>query len=329
MSTSRLVAAFVFVLTLSAFAGEPLKCGIIGADTSHVPAFTKVLNNPKAEGDVAGIKVIACFPGGSPDIPDSINRVPKFVETLKGMNVEIVDSVEALVSKVDVVLLESLDGRPKLQQILPALKAKKPVFVDKPLGGSLADIVEIFRVAKENNAPIFSSSSLRYTPGIMNMKTDPKVGTILGCDAFGPCSLESHHPDLFWYGIHGVEVLYTIMGPGCESVTRVTTKDTDVVVGIWKDGRVGTFRGTRTGKHDYGATVFGSKGTVPTVGFGGYEPLVVEIAKFFKSGTSPVAAEETLELYAFMEAADESKRQGGKSIKIVDVIASAQTKKPN
>ena len=52
---------------------------------------------------------------------------------------------------------------------------------------------------------------------------------------------------------------------------------------------------------------------MPSGGYGGYEPLVVEIAKFFKTGKPPVSAEETLEIFAFMEAADESKRKGGRA----------------
>ena len=143
------------------------------------------------------------------------------------------------------------------------------------------------------------------------IRKDPKVGPVLGCDAYGPCSLEEHHPDLFWYGVHGVESLFTIMGTGCVSVTRAHTKDTDFVTGVWMDGRIGTFRGTRAGKYDYGATVFGTAGTAPSGGYAGYEPLVVEICKFFKTGQPPVSAEETIEIFAFMEAADESKRQGG------------------
>jgi hypothetical protein len=157
------------------------------------------------------------------------------------------------------------------------------------------------------------------------MRSNPKVGDVVGCSAYGPCPTEEHHPDLFWYGIHGVETLYTIMGPGCESVVRVRTDGTDLVVGTWKGGRVGTFRGIRTGKSDYGAMVFGSKGIAPSGGYGGYEPLVVEICKFFRSGKPPVSAAETVEIMAFMEAADESKRQNGVSVKLADVMAKAKT----
>ncbi len=319
-----LIAAVLCVLSVSSRAADVLKVGIIGADTSHVPAFTKMLNAPDAEGDLAGFKVVAAFPGGSDDIPSSKDRVGKFTDELKAMNVEIVDSVEALVTKVDVVLLESVDGRPHLKQALPVLKAKKPIFIDKPVAGSLADAVEILRVAKELNVPCFSSSSLRYAPSMAGASSDPKVGKVVGCTVWGPCALESHHPDLFWYGIHGVESLFTIMGPGCESVSRVQTKDFELAVGVWKDGRIGTFRGVRAPKTDYGATVFGSIGIVPVFGGGSYKPLVIEIAKFFKSGKPPVSAEDTLEIYAFMEAADESKRQGGKQITIESVLTAAK-----
>ncbi|MGE3809071.1 MAG: Gfo/Idh/MocA family protein, partial [Gemmataceae bacterium] len=239
-------------------------------------------------------------------------------------NVEIVDSIQALLPKVDVVFLESVDGRPHLEQALPVLKAKKPLFIDKPIAASLADTIEILETARELGVPCFSSSSLRFAAGIAGMKQNDKVGDIIGCAAYGPCPLEPTHPDLFWYGIHGVETLFTIMGPGCEAVTRVNSPDADLVVGTWKDGRLGTFRGIRKGKSDYGALVFGSKGIAPSGGYGGYEPLVVEICKFFHTGKAPVSAEETINLIAFMEAADESKRQGGKPVKIADVMQKAR-----
>jgi hypothetical protein len=306
----------------------PLRAGIIGLDTSHVVAFTQTLNNPKAQGILARVRVVAAYPGGSEDIPDSKNRLVGFTKTLRDKHgVEIVDSIDELLKKVDVVFLESVDGRPHLEQVKPVLRAKKPVFIDKPVAGSLADAVEIYRLAKESGTPCFSSSSLRFSPNIRGVREEAKFGDILGCDTFGPCHLEPHHPDLFWYGIHGVETLFTIMGPGCESVTRLETDNAEFVMGKWKDGRVGTFRGIRKGKSDYGAMVFGTKTVGPSGGFGGYEPLVVEICKFFETGKPPVTAEETLEIYAFMEAADESKRQGGKPVTLESVLSRAREKR--
>ncbi len=334
MSRSSLVPplllGLVVFLTPPRAGGEdgpkPLRAGIIGLDTSHVVAFTKVLNDPDAKGDLAGIRVVAAYPGGSHDVAASRDRVEGFTRQLRDeFKVEIVDSIEALIGKVDVVLLESVDGRPHLEQAEPVLKARKPVFIDKPVAGSLADALRIFQLAEKYGTPCFSSSSLRFSPALRGLRADPKVGQVAGCDAYGPCSLEEHHPDLFWYGVHGVEALFTVMGTGCASVTRVSTDGTDLVIGTWDGGRVGTFRGIRQGKADYGVVAFGTKAISHAQGSGGYRPLLVEICKFFRTGRPPVVAAETLEMFAFMEAADESKRRGGIPIAIADVMAKARS----
>src|SRR5258706_2411018 len=331
-------ATFVIVMMLAAASvsaeEKVIRIGIIGLDTSHVPAFTKIFNDPKATGDLAGFKVVVGFPGGSQDIPSSRDRIAKFTADMKGMGVEIVDSIPELLKKCDVVLLESVDGRPHLEQARPVIEAKKLLFIDKPLAGSLADAIAIAELARKNDVPWFSSSSLRFGPGVIALKDNPKVGEIIGCDDWSPSPLDAHHPDLFWYGIHGVEMLYTLMGPGCESVTRVQTgggetEGGELVTGVWSGGRIGTFRGLRDGKHDYGAVVFGKKGIATQLGFEGYKALDEAVARFFKTGKPPVSAEETIELMAFMEAADESKRQGGRPVKIAEVIEKARTKPRN
>jgi Oxidoreductase family, NAD-binding Rossmann fold len=315
-------------LTSAAVADEPpktLKAGIIGLDTSHVVAFTKLLNDPKAKGDLEGVRVVAAFPGGSQDIPASRDRLVGFTKQLKEQyDVEIVDSIDELLKKVDVVLLESVDGRPHWEQVQPVFKAKKPVFIDKPVAGSLADVLRIYDLAKETGCPVFSSSSLRFAPEIGKLKDNSKLGAVIGCATHGPCEIEEHHPDLFWYGVHGVENLFAVMGTGCESVSRVKTKETDMVTGTWKYGRVGTFRGLRGGKKDYGMVVYGSESIETTKVSADYAPLVAEICKFFKTGKPPVSAEETIELFAFMQAADESARQNGAAVTIDSVLKNAR-----
>ncbi|HLB74389.1 MAG TPA: Gfo/Idh/MocA family oxidoreductase [Sedimentisphaerales bacterium] len=297
------------------------RLGLIGLDTSHVTAFTNAINKKASE---HGCKVVVGFPGGSPDIDSSRNRVEGFTNDLRDKyGVVIVDSIEQLCEKVDGVLLESVDGRPHLKQAEPVIKAGLPLFIDKPMAGNLADVIEIFRLAKENNVPCWSSSSLRFSPGVVNARSDPNIGGVLGCDAYGPCSLEPHHPDLYWYGVHGVEMLFTIMGPGCETVTRTQTQDFELVVGRWAGGRIGTFRGIRKGKSGYGATIFGAKKIAAADEYAGYEPLVDEIIKFFKTGNISVPAEETIEMFAFMSAADESKAKGGSAVAIKKLIEEA------
>ena len=298
---------------------DVLKIGIIGLDTSHVIAFTKAINAEEPKPEFKGFRIVAAYPKGSPDIESSTTRVPGYTKQVQEMGVEIVDSVEELAKRVDAVLLETNDGRPHLEQLIPCLKAGKPVFIDKPVAGSLVDAIAIYDAAKHYKTPVFSSSSLRYTPGAQGLRSG-KIGAITGCDAYSPCSLEATHPDLYWYGIHGVETLFTIMGTGCKTVSRASTDDFDMAIGVWEDGRIGTFRGIRKGGRGYGGTAFGEKGVEQIGSFAGYEPLLVEIVKFFKSKEVPVSPEETLEIYAFMSAADESKKQGGAPVSVDELM---------
>jgi hypothetical protein len=299
------------------------RVGIIGLDTSHSIAFTKELNKPDAGPEYGGYKVVAAYPQGSKDIESSTKRIPGYIEEVKKHGVKIVDSIKALLREVDVVLLETNDGRPHLEQALQVLKAGKRMFIDKPVAGSLQDVLAIYEAARRYEVPVFSCSSLRYMPSVQEAAKG-KMGAILGADTFSPATLEKTHPDLFWYGIHGVETLFTLMGTGCKSVDRTQTENFEYVVGTWQDGRIGTFRGTRKGKHDYGGTVYGEKGPMALGPYGGYNALLTEIIKFFQTGQVPVSPEETIEIYAFMEAADESKRQGGKEVTLESVIQKAR-----
>lgn len=304
--------------------GKSMRLGMIGLDTSHVPAFAKVLNDPQATGNLARMDVVAAFPGGSPDLPSSRDRVAGYTAELEKMGIEIVDSIELLLTKVDAVLLESVDGRPHLQQAIPVIKARKPLYIDKPLAGSLADALAIDLLAKKYDSRWFSSSSLRFSPSIHKYRTDPEwKGKVVGAMAWSPCPLEDTHPDLFWYGIHGVESLYTAMGSGCSSVSRTYTPGSDIVSGTWIDGRIGTFRGIRDGRQDYGLIVFGRDKIDTTAKYEGYEPLVRAIADFFAGGPVPIEPSETIELMAFMTAAQRSRERSGQSVTIAEVMEEA------
>jgi predicted dehydrogenase len=320
----HLVGLVSIVLVLPVGAGGQevpiVRLGMIGLDTSHVIAFTKYLNDPKNN---TGCKVIVAFPGGSPDFPPSATRVKNFTEQLhKECGVEIVGSIEDLCSKVDGVLLESVDGRPHLQQVRPVLAARKPVFIDKPMAASVADVIEIFRLAREAGVPCWSSSDCRFSPGVIEARKG-KVGDVVGCLSYGPSNPAPHHPDLYWYGVHWVETLFAIMGPGCVSVTRTTSDGADVVVGLWKDGRIGIFRGAKKGTNEEGYVVFGSKGVFKG-GHEEYHGLLKQMVEFFKTGKVPVPPEETIETFAFMSAADESKAKGGVPVTLESVIRKAR-----
>ncbi|MCA9054184.1 MAG: Gfo/Idh/MocA family oxidoreductase [Planctomycetaceae bacterium] len=300
-----------------------MRIGIIGLDTSHAVAFSKLLNAEDPQPPFAGCRIVAAYPKGSPDIESSVSRVPGYTEEVQKLGVEIVDSIDELVSRVDAVFLETNDGRPHLEQVLPVLKARKPVFVDKPIAASLVDAIAILDAARYYGTPCFSASSLRWI-GQGKEVRNGDYGAVVGADTYSPCSLEATHPDLYWYGIHGVEGLFAVMGTGLKTVSRTSTENFEQVTGVWEDGRIGTFRGLRTGARGYGGTAFCEKKTITLGPYPGYQPLVESIIHFFRTGEAPVAAEETLEIYLFMTAADESKQAEGKPVSVAEIRAAAQ-----
>ena len=302
---------------------SPLRIGLIGMDTSHVPAFTKLFNDPAATGDLAGFRVVAGFPDGS-DTPMSRDRIVGFTEEARELGVEIVDSVEALIERCDRLMILSVDGRIHLRQAEALFAAGKPVFVDKPVAGNLAGCIGLYKLAESRSVPCFSASSTRFGPMIADPAWRVEAGEVLGATSWGPLAYQAGMPELFFYGIHGIEALFTAIGPGCESVTRVKTPVHDLVTGVWSGGRVGVYRGLLQGSKSYGLTVHGSEANVNLIEEPSYEALCREIGRFFKTGVSPVSPAETLEIYAFMEAADESVRRGGAAVEIAEVMERAR-----
>jgi hypothetical protein len=292
-----------------------LRVGIIGTDTSHVIEFTKILNDEMSPDHVPGARVVAAYKGGSKDVESSYTRVDKYAEELRTRwKIEIVHDIPTLCKRVDAVLLESVDGRAHLEQAKPVIAAGKPLFIDKPLASTLEDAREIARLAKEAGVQWFSSSSLRYGEIGTAMKFPDASAAI----TWGPGPLEEHHKlDLSWYAIHPIEMLYALLGPGCEEVSRISTPPGDVVTGRWRDGRTGTVR-TERPYGEYGAVVFRPKQVLQSrpKAPAGYRPLLVEIVKFFETKQPPVANEETLEIFAFMDAAQRSKDEGGRPVRL-------------
>ncbi len=306
-------------LCLSVLAAMPamaadLRLGIVGTDTSHVIAFTKVLNDPSTPGHVPGARVVAAYKGGT-DLPQSATRVDKFAAELQSKwNVEFVPDIPTLCSKVDAILLESVDGRIHLKEAKQIIAARKPMFIDKPLAATLEDAREIARLAAEAGVPWFSSSSSRFGGIAKAMKHSDATGVL----TWGPGPLDSNLPlDLAWYAIHPLELLYSLMGPGCEEVTRISGSTEEVLIGRWKDGRIGTVRALRAAGSS-GAVVYRPKQVVQSdpAMEGGYEGLLEEVVKFFQTKQPPVSNAETIEIFAFMDAAKRSKEEGGKPVRL-------------
>ncbi len=299
------------------WAARDLRAGIIGTDTSHVPAFTATFqSHPEWR-----IKVVAAFKGGSPDLPTSANRLEGFARTIREKHgVEIVDTIAALLAKVDVVLLESVDGRPHLAQVAPVLKAGKRVFIDKPLAASLDDVHKIVQLSRQTGTPFFSTSSARFHNDIPRLRADPGVGKVTRVQSTYTLNKLEHHPDLYYYGIHGVEALYAVMGTGCVSVSRKIEGDADITTGKWKDGRVGVFHGLlKAGEKAPLIRIWGERGTIESAGPEGYDGLVRAIAEFFQTGRPPFDPAETIEVFEFMTAAQLSKERGGAEVSFAEL----------
>jgi Oxidoreductase family, NAD-binding Rossmann fold len=309
-----LLACLALLLLTVPLSAADLRLGIIGTDTSHAVAFARVLNDPASPDHIGGARIVAAWKGGSPDIEQSSSRVDKYAAELKDKwGVQFVNEIAQLCPAVDGLLLESVDGRAHLPQFRQAMVCGKPIFIDKPLASTLSDAREIARLAREHQVPWFSSSSLRYSP-IAAMRTPDMISAIV----WAPGPFERHHQlDLSWYGIHGVEMLYTLFGTGCTEVSRISSGDSDVITGRWKDGRLGTIHLQRPyGK--YGAVVFEKNKNLnanPDISFS-YVPLVREIVGFMQSKTPPVGNNETLEIFEFMDAAQRSLAQHGAFVKL-------------
>lgn len=287
------------------------RIGIIGLDTSHSEVFCRMINEMGAEG--LGYRVtVAYHPASNRDV---LNLVPSVSKALTDAGVTLVNSMDALLDACDVVLLETIDGGPHLEQVLPVFEAKKRVFIDKPLAASLPGARAIASASERYGTPFFSSSSLRFDPNVQQVMQG-SVGKVNGADVYTPAELEESHLDMAWYAIHGLEMLYAVLGPGCQQVSRIYTPEADVVTGVWTDGRIGTVRGVRKWPVGIAGTAFGEKGTAPLGPFSdqAYRGLVTQIVQFFDTGIAPVKPADTLEMFAFMEAADRSRKRNGKAV---------------
>jgi len=281
--------------------------GLIGLDNSHAALFTEMFHDPAHPQHVPGAKVVAAYPGGSPDIELSVSRVDQFTDRLSRRHgVRIVASPEAVAESCDMLLITSMDGRVHLEQLQRTIRYRRPTFVDKPMAHCHADAVEMFDLAGATGVSLMSCSSLRFSPELMAALADAREGRIVSCEAFGPFNELPMPPGLFWYGIHAVEVLFCVMGCGCERVQADHDGDSEVITGTWADGRQATVRRTADGDSRFGVVIHREHATqnvmfdvVPP-----YRPMLVSLLNAFSQNLSAVPVEETLEIIRFVEDAN-------------------------
>lgn len=290
-----------------------LKIGLIGLDTSHVVAFTRLLNDASQEFHVPGGRVVAAFAGGSPDLKVSYSRVDKFTAQLQEeYDVALLDSPEAVTRQCDAVLLTAVDGRAHPTLFEAIAPFGKPVFVDKPFAVSSNAAQAMLQLAQQHDVRLMSCSSLRFACPLVEALRS--IQDVRGADCSGPMELLPEMPGLFWYGIHTVEMLYAALGTGCRTVHAVTNDDHDLITGNWTDGRIGTVRGNRMGNNKFYAIVHGPKSSQFADASNHprpfYAALLQQVMTMFQGAPSPISLEETLEIIRFIEAANQSRTTG-------------------
>jgi predicted dehydrogenase len=278
-------------------------------DTSHVEAFTQRLNHidvPESEW-VEGAKIVAGWPGDSAIMPE---RIPGYTAKLAGYGVELVGNLEDLIGRVDAILIESQQGARHLERVRPFLEAGVPAFVDKPFAGTLADAEAMIALAQQHGVPLMSCSSLRYDPKVVEaIGRQEQYGRIRSVDVWGSAVQHPGNPGLLHYGIHGIEMVYALLGVGCESVRAYATEPEDMVLGQWGDGRYGVFHGLR----GFGFTAHYEKGhfTAIVEGSGYYREMLKAIIGMFETGTPPIDYAVMREIMGFIEAANRSATENG------------------
>jgi len=295
-----------------------LRVGLLDCDTSHVLEFTRRLNHVgiAEEQWVDGAQVVAAVPGKSLIGPE---RVPTHVQQLRDYGVAIVDRPSDLLGQIYVVMIDSVEGSRHLEPALEFIAAGLPIFVDKPFTTSVRDAQTIVDAAAKHRVPLLSASALRYAVEIQDIQSRlAETGPIFGADTYGPANLHPRNPGLFHYGVHAVEMLYALLGPGCASVRSVWSDGAEVAVGRWSNGRLGTVRGTRGTAYAFGFTAFAEKKVVPAAVDGRYyyRELLRAVIAMFQSGKAPLSSVELVEPVAFQEAALLSSQRNGAAVEL-------------
>lgn len=182
------------------------------------------------------------------------------------------------------------------------------------------DVRRIAALSRETRTPFFSASSVRFHRDIPMLRANKSIGKVKEVQATYLLQPLAFHPDLYYYGIHGVEALYEAMGPGCTTLWRRMEGDVDVTTCRWKDGRLGIFRGLpKADATQPVVRITGETGTAETKGAADNESIVRAIAEFFHTGRTPVDVAQTVEVFEFMSAAQLSKERGGAEVRLAEL----------
>jgi predicted dehydrogenase len=295
---------------------DVIRIGAVGADSSHLPEFTRRIKALSEQGDTR-CRVTTLFDPGQHDLVDA----PKWLKAAQELGVSLAPSLDELLSNVDGVMVLAVNGNKHLSYALPALEKGLPTYIDKPLTCDLEQARQLLAVSRQRRARCYSASSLRFAPEVEAARQDSELGKMVAIDAFGPGQLHKMMEGLFFYGVHVIEMVDAIWGPGVRRVSAVHLEDRDLVDLDYHDGRYARMRLDRRGSYSFGATVHGEKKTRQfTVDFAPvYMRLIQGTTRFFEGGPEPARLRDIVENVAVMEAGNASMKQDGAWISVPEV----------
>jgi predicted dehydrogenase len=218
-------------------------------------------------------------------------------------------TLEEIIGQVDGVLVTD-DGTLKHQEsALPFLEAGVPTFVDKPLSTDVAEAERIVALAQKHSTPFFSASALRFAVEIADRQALlEQVGEITMVSG-------ATVNEIVYYGVHPLEAIVALMGPGIESVINVGRPGSAIVRLRWKDGRQAVLIAYEEGfAYTLEVTVHGPRGhaRIPindSAGF--YTNMLAAFLDMIDTGEPPFPASETVEIIRALVLAKESVAEGG------------------
>jgi len=283
-----------------------------GASAYHCRVFASLLNEYDREGYAkAGFPHFDRPPLGEITVQaiwDSNSEEARRVARLANIP-DVLPDAAAAIGRVDgVVICDDLTMQhQKLAR--PFLEAGVPTFVDKPLSSDPAEAAEIVGVARQAGAPLMSCSALRYARELSEARERiAALGKVRCATATAP-------NELVFYGIHALELVHTVLGPGVEWVQNIGDEDRAFVRCAYPDGTSIMLQvlgpGGYPGMH---GCFYGERGGVHVAvedAAAFYGNMLREFAQMVETREMPIPLDTTLEIIRILAAGKRSQQQGG------------------
>ncbi len=287
---------------------DKIKVAFIGLDSSHSVELSRLVCSPDqpAEQKIEGLTVTACLRFETPF--QNKEGLDKRQAQLEAWGIKVTEDFDEAIADCDAIQVEINDPAYHLEYFQRVAALGKPIFLDKPLAGTLEDGREILRLARKHQTRVFSSSSLPLFPavGAAVDKLAALGEPVLFGHTFGALGKASAGDSLIWYGVHSFEMLQRVMGCGAERVFAIDNGQSVVSTIEYSGNRRGVVESTRSSWR-YGGRVQSEKNVEFFLVNGPlYYYLMKEIRAFFQGGPAPVSMEQTFEGLAMMVAASKS-----------------------